>query len=117
MKKLIMIPIFLTLAGCAVPSLEIKEYYQNGETKLIRREYNNTVMTNEKALGFIIGYDPQSKSPVIKLIYGNQVYTRAAAGHKQRYKFTVKDAGFNQLGKAETYYETEPGGNDNGKMR
>ena len=70
MRLVIVSLILLLLCGCATPSYDKQTWNADGQLIERERKWDNSRFVLGKAIGLKIGYDMESYSPVVKLIYG-----------------------------------------------
>jgi len=80
--------------GCATPSRIVRTW--NSEAVLIKEEieYKNSTFYSGKAIGLKVGYDTESYSPIVKLIYGRYESARIYEGMNYSSLYGLKDVNF-----------------------
>ena len=82
------------MCGCATPSRIIERWNEKGQLTERETEYKNSTFYSGKAVGLKIGYDPESYSPIVKIIYGRYESARIYQGMAYDSDYGLVDVGF-----------------------
>ena len=86
-----LIGVILLLFGCATPSYQERTWDAQGNLVHEIIKWDNSTFHLGKAIGLKIGYDPETYSPVVKLIYGRYESARVRSDQTYSSKFGLKD--------------------------
>jgi len=86
--------VVIGITGCTTPSMRERTWNSEGKLMKERIEYQNSTFYSGKAVGLKIGYDPESYSPIVKIIYGRYESARIYDGMGYTSKYMLKDVGF-----------------------
>jgi len=91
MRIFVAVVLLVLLMGCATPSYRHRTWDAQGNLLAEEVKYDNSTFILGKALGMKIGYDMESYSPVVKIIYGRYESARIKVGERYSSDFRMND--------------------------